>query len=96
MSPYVKVSLPRNLVLDGSSLPLVRSLPLFCLSSSSSSSFSWPPPMEKEWRIEEGEEEERKKVDPSLMPRRAGHGWNFKQRHVVELGISGLFCSIRP
>lgn len=38
----------------------------------------------------------RKKVDPSLMPRRTGHGWNFKQRHLVELGISALFCSIRP
>ena len=25
------------------------------------------------------------------MPRRTGHGWNFKQRHLVELGISGPF-----
>lgn len=83
MFPYVTVSLEISfLTFHGSSLP---SFTLFLLLVASS--------LAKEWR--KGKKR-RKKVDPSLMPRRTGHGWNFKQRHVVELGISGLFCSIRP
>lgn len=66
------------------------------------SPFPPPPPLPPARGLLPGEggsewwKKRKKKVDPSLMPRRTGHGWNFKQRHVVELGISGLFCSIRP
>lgn len=86
MFPYVTVSLEISfLTFHGSSLPSFTLFLLLLLLVASS--------LAKEWRKEK---KRRKKVDPSLMPRRTGHGWNFKQRHVVELGISGLFCSIRP
>lgn len=86
MFPYVTVSLEISfLTFHGSSLPSFTLFLLLLLLVASS--------LAKEWR--KGKKR-RKKVDPSLMPRRTGHGWNFKQRHVVELGISGLFCSIRP
>lgn len=89
MFPYVTVSLEISfLTFHGSSLP---SFTLFLLLVASSRAKEWR--MAERWR--KGKKR-RKKVDPSLMPRRTGHGWNFKQRHVVELGISGLFCSIRP
>lgn len=92
MFPYVTVSLEISfLTFHGSSLPSFTLFLLLLLLVASS--------LAKEWRMAERwrkGKKRRKKVDPSLMPRRTGHGWNFKQRHVVELGISGLFCSIRP